>query len=329
MSARVAHSAYAAVFALAGLLSVLLGSLVQMTMDNYGCKTGYADDRDGQDRFLAYCASQRYADYEHGALYYGTERAAEDGIRNAEVLFLGNSRMQVAFSTKAVRSYFAARNVRHFVLGWGYGEWSGFSLATLKRRQAAPALVVINADPFFSDELSVPAQEALKGEPAYLWRLMVKMLFQCVHPALCWVPGLCPETRGSIFRSARDGQWEWVGPYVRDRSVPMDNSERKQFTPEAVAEAAAIGEAFLAEIGIDRRCVLLTGVPTSTRYVDAPGLARAIADRLGTRSIFPPEDGLSTVDKGHLNLVSAERYSGQFVEEMTPILDECLALRGH
>ena len=327
MSARVAHSAYAAVFALVGLLGVLLASLVQMTIDNYGCKTGYADDRDGQERFLAYCASAKYADYEHGALYYGTERAAEDGIRDAEVLFLGNSRMQVAFSTKAVRSYFAARKVRHFVLGWGYGEWSGFSLATLKRHHATPVLVVINADPFFSDELSGPAQEALKGESAYLWRLTLKMLFQRLHPALCWVPGLCPESGSSIFRSARDGQWDWIGPYARDRSVPMDNSERKPVLPEAVAEAAGIGEAFLSEIGIDRRCVLLTGVPTSTRAVDAPGLAKAIADRLRIRSIFPPEDGLSTVDKGHLNLASAERYSGEFVEEMTPILDECLALR--
>src|SRR5215468_9078842 len=54
----------------------------------------------------------RMSDYEHGALLYGLERSAIDSIRRAEVLFVGNSRLQAGFSTKAVRDYFNAINVR-------------------------------------------------------------------------------------------------------------------------------------------------------------------------------------------------------------------------
>jgi hypothetical protein len=60
-------------------------------------------------------------------------------------------------------------DIRFFVMGFGYGELSPFSLAVLKRWKASPKVVVINADPFFVDVLSEPAKEALEGRPAFLW----------------------------------------------------------------------------------------------------------------------------------------------------------------
>jgi hypothetical protein len=53
--------------------------------------------------------------------------------------------------------------VNSIVMGFGYGEWSAFSLATLTRSGASPKVLVINADPFFSDKLSRPAREAPFG----------------------------------------------------------------------------------------------------------------------------------------------------------------------
>ena len=113
MTSLIAWRWYVALFILCAGLGILIGGVGQMTIDNLKCQsTGYANDH-----FLAYCDSQRYADYEHGALFYGLERSAIDSIRSAEVLFIGNSKLQAAFSTKAVRDYFNAISVRFFVMG--------------------------------------------------------------------------------------------------------------------------------------------------------------------------------------------------------------------
>jgi hypothetical protein len=93
--------------------------------------------------------------------------------------------------------------------------------------------------------------------------------------------------------------------------------------PGALARVKDLGERFLADVGLDRRCVVLTGTPNSR--LDSTSIAESLAAALGTRSIFPPMDGLATLDGAHLDPASAERWSGQFVEALTPILAECLA----
>jgi hypothetical protein len=310
---------YLAVFAVCALLGGFVISLGRATIDNIHCRSRYysADD------FLAYCRSNTYGDYEHGALYYGVERTVRDRIRNAQVLFLGSSRTQAGFSTKAVKTYFGKFGIQFFLLAFGYGEWSAFPLAILKRWKASPKVLVIIADPFFSDNLSVPAQEALDGRPAFFWRLALKFLFQRVHRVLCFsVPLVCSESEPAIFRSARDGQWNWIGPYIAERAVPVDHTTQKTITPEELEIARDFGEKFLHEIGLDRRCVVLTATPISN--VDSVGMAQKLAAALQTNSIFPSIEGLSTVDGGHLNLESAERWSGEFLEALTPILQTCI-----
>ncbi len=310
---------YLAVFAACALAGGFVLAVGQMTIDNIHCRSsGY-----GVDDFLAYCRSKRYGDYEHGALYYGLEPAARDNIRNAQVIFLGSSRTQAGFSSKAVRAYFGKRGIRFFVLGFGYGDASPFASAILRRSGASPKILVINADPFFIDGLSPPAQEALDGHFAFLWRLGLKFLFQRVHRALCYsAPFVCSESEPSIFRSAHDGQWNWIGPYVAEKAVPFDRSAQKSIAPEELEKAKDLGEKFLQKVGLDRRCVVLTGTPNSD--LDSVGIAEQLAAAMKTSSIFPPVDGLATLDGGHLNLTSAERWSGQVVEALSPILRDCL-----
>src|SRR5262249_16021214 len=79
--------------------------------------------------------------------------------------------------------------------------------------------------------------------------------------------------------------------------------------------------------GLDRQCVILTGTPNS--FLDSTAIAMALAASLRTNSIFPPVDGLATLDGVHLNLASAERWSGQFVQAMTSILQKCVSAPIH
>jgi hypothetical protein len=314
---------YLFVFAPCALAGALLLSLGRTTIDNLDCKS--SKYREGN--FLAYCQSKQYGNYEHGALYYGLEPGIRDSIRNAKVMFLGTSTTQAAFSTQAVRAYFNKIGLPFFVMGFSYGEVSPFALAVLKRWKAAPQVLVISADPFFFDgPVSEPALETLAGKPDFVWRLTMKMMFQRVHRFLCAIaPFICAESEPSIFRSARNGQWNWIGPYVAERTIPIDYAAARTVTPEILEPWRQSGERFLDEVGLNRRCVVLTGIPSPIS--NSIGIAKALAAALKTSSIFPPVDGLATVDGGHLNLASAERWSDQFLDALTPILERCVAPR--
>ena len=321
--------AFVAIFAAMAFVSAVVTSMVMTTFDNFACRTPSHDS----DEFLAYCESAGYGDYEHGALYYGLEPKVRESIRGAQVLFLGSSQLQAAFAANAVRKYFRARGIRHFVMGFGGGDGSPFAQPVMERSRALPKVIVINADPFFVEPniLSEPAKEAIGGGPGYLWRLTLKMAFQRVHRTICRAVPLCPESEPSIFRSATDGQWNWIGPYIEEREVPIDQEIKERLPQFEIERAKTIGEMFLNRIGLDRRCVVLTGIPTNG--LDSTEVAEVLATALRTRFLAPKVDGIATVDGGHLNWRSSELWSAAFVEALTPIMNECLgqshALRVH
>src|ERR1700757_3234580 len=126
-----------------------------------------------------------------------------------------------------------------------------------------------------------------RGGRHFLWRLALKMLFQRVHRAVCLVAGsVCPQSDRSIFRSAKDGEWNWIGPYIEEKSVPIARPAQTTITQEELATARRLGEKMLDQIGLDRQCVILTGAPNS--FVDSPAIAMALAASLRTNSVFPP-----------------------------------------
>jgi ferredoxin len=312
--------AYVAIFAATAFVSAIVTPVAIMTFDNLACRT----QPRGPDDFLAYCQSVRYGDYEHGALYYGLEPKVRESIRAAQVLFLGSSRLQAAFAANATREYFRARGIRYFVMGFGYGGASAFEQPVMERSGASPKVIVINADPFFvqPNNLSEPAREAIKGGQGYLWRLTTKMAFQRVQRIICRAVPLCPESEPSIFRSATDGQWNWIGPYIKEGEVPIDQEIKERLPQFEIERAKTIGEMFLNRIGLNRRCVVLTGIPTNG--LNSTEVAKVLATALHTRFLAPKIDGIATVDRGHLNSRSAELWSAAFVEALTPIVNECL-----
>ena len=312
--------AFVAIFAAMAFVSAVVTSMVMTTFDNFACRTPSHDS----DEFLAYCESAGYGDYEHGALYYGLEPKVRESIRTAQVLFLGSSRIQAALAANAAREYFRARGIRHFVMGFGGGDGSPFAQPVMERSRALPKVIVINADPFFVEPflISSPAKDAIEGGPIYLWRLMSQMAFQRVHRVICRAMPPCPESQPSIFRSANDGQWNWVGPFTEEREVPVDQEIEKRLPQYRIERAETIGEMFLNRIGLDRQCVVFTGIP-NTR-LNSTEIAEVLATALHTRFIAPKIDGLGTLDGGHLNSRSAELWSAAFVEALTPIVNECL-----
>src|SRR5207237_10928897 len=190
----------------------------------------------------------------------------------SDMLYVSNRNNERELFSKSVKNKFNPINIPFFVLGFGYGKERTFTQAMLKKWGISSKLLVINADPFFSEKLSPAGRDAIEGKPAFLWRLLLKSLFQRVHRAVCLVASdVCPQSEPSIFRSARDGQWNWIGPYTDVKAVLIDALPQLTISQEEFATAQKLGENFLDQIGVDRRCVVVTGTPNSV--LDSSGIA--------------------------------------------------------
>jgi hypothetical protein len=274
--------------------------------------------------YLAYCDSPTYGSYEQAAYWYDLEPEATRSLQQADILFLGNSRLQFAFSTQPVDDFFSARSLRYHLLGFGYGESSRFPRALLRRYRPTPKLVIINADPFFQDVPSPVAADIERDPSRTLLDGLDKLIFDRLQPALCAIPLFCSATNPSTYRDRRSGQWIWrdilapaatvAGPITPAKPIPWS----RQSLPAWQADA----ETFLDELGVPRSCIILTGIPTPA--IDAEGMATALAKRLGVTVIIPAIDGLTALDTSHLSAASADRWSTAFLAAAAPTIDACL-----
>ena len=103
------------------------------------------------DGYLGYCGASAYGDYDHGALWFNLEPEATRAAANADVLFLGNSRMQFGLSTAATDNWFAAEGAQHYLLGFSHLENETFTRPLLAKLRPRARVYVINVDRFFDD----------------------------------------------------------------------------------------------------------------------------------------------------------------------------------
>jgi hypothetical protein len=277
-----------------------------------------AADGYGSDRYLAYCNARGYGEYDHGAFWFGVELEAQDYARRAEVLFLGNSRMQLGLSTAATHEWFSSRKIPYYLLGFSESEKYVFEQGILDKVKPAAKVYVVNLDKFFESAESESAQFVMHNSKASD-SVQSKRALQSVHKPLCAaIPTLCGH-QYAVFRSRTTGAWVNVGSmYSTKGAVSVDLSRDEA----RLAQETAIGRDFLQRLPAQRECVILTVVPTvNTRTA----MARAIAAALGGDLVEPSVEGLRTFDGSHLDRESAQRWSKAFFETVGSRIEKCLS----
>jgi len=281
--------------------------------------SGYSDEF-----FLSYCGDPAYGFYEHYAFFNGLEPAAIDSLRNAQVVFLGNSKSERAFTASVFEKYFNAKGVPYYNLGMG-AEWDVFPMKMIKRYGLRPKAVVINADYFFYNAANLSAKEVLGaegGEPPLEGRL--KKRVQYYHRKLCanaeGMLGdlLCGNGQQTHYRSNRTGR------------VIFKNISYKESFPSAVDETSDEpdydlfldnAQRFKRVLDDAGACMILTVVPwLKTDY----RVAQKISDVLGVPFVRIPPDEYPTYDEGHLLPESAEKWGATFLKQAEPNLSACL-----
>jgi hypothetical protein len=274
----------------------------------------------GADRYLAYCNGANYADYEHGAFAFDLEPSAQAFARNADVLFLGNSHLEVAFSTDATADWFSAASARYYLMGFSYGENVTFAKTLLGRMQPKARVYVINVDDFFETFETAPVKTILH-DPEARHRYEEKRLWQRIHGPICNTLAVICGNDYVIFRSRETGAFTKRTDRQKDTPVSYDETVDR----DVVNRYTAAATAFLSRLPPDA-CVILTNVPTAGTKI---GNADAVAEGLGMELVTPaPLEGLKTYDGSHLDRPSAERWSQAFFQAAKARIQSCLETKG-
>jgi hypothetical protein len=304
---------YVLVFAAVALCSAATAMVASTFSNLRNCPgDGYTSDM-----YLAYCGSTSFGDYEHGAFYFGTEPAAIAAASSADVVFLGDSRVQLALSNRAVVEFFQSRGIRFYNLGFGYIASSENATGILRRWNLRPKLVVINADPFFSARVEAPLDEIRKNPVSAFIRTVSKALAERVQALTRRILSTPPY--GAVYRSRHDGGWD-----VSRIIAPDAPKHAVDPTPTPAGDLRAIirrAEAFAPLLPARKECVVLTFIPADHYTWEG---AKLLAASMGASYVAPTVDGLSTMDRNHLNPNSAAKWSAAFLKELEPFLSRCL-----
>jgi len=282
--------------------------------------TIFACPADGynSDRYIAYCNGANYADYEHGAFEFDLEPSVPDFVRNADVLFVGNSRLQIAFSTPATADWFSAASVRYYLMGFSYFENVVFAEKLLREIKPRARIYVINVDDFF-DRFETTPVKTIFHDPEARHRYEVKRLWQRVHEPICKTFAMLCGHQAVIYRSRKTGAFYTEGGAAQQKIISV--SYDPAIDQKVVASHTTAAIDFLSEF-TKGKCVILTNVPfVGTKIANANAIAAGLGMELVTPEVLA---GLQTFDGYHLDRPSAERWSHAFFKAAGSKLRLCL-----
>jgi hypothetical protein len=282
------------------------------------------------NEYVSYCSNRGYSDYEHGALYYGLEPLAIEAMRTADVLFLGNSRVQMGWDSEILKRRFSQLGIRYYVLGFGYVEQMRFALALIEHQELRPKALVINADPFFEDVVTEASRPILEKsfaevEPGFIYRRALYRLKSTIcGPASSLKNTLaCSGGRGTIYRNRLDGIWR---PPSWPKSDPIINPPPTSLTwSTTIATFVTNAARFRAQVDVKRECMILTVIPAH-EWSTSPAID--IARSLGFPVVIPDLPGLSTSDGSHLTADSAKLWSDAFLDAASSRIRDCVTPDG-
>jgi hypothetical protein len=298
------------------------GSLIYFKAWPAGCDgSGYTDDF-----YMAWCASPNYQFFDHGAIFFSLDEASNSNLKSADILILGDSRTQTAFSAEAIDRYFMQQNLRYFSLGFGNGEADIFPMAIIKKFNLRPKYVLIDATYFFENHINGFSSEIVRGSVISQLEYYAKALFQPLHKWLCGStqktikPYFC-GSEPTIYRSRINGTWEFKNFSKTKNNIPIRVATSVPANTQNIqsqrTEIAKKYKKILSDLGA---CMIITFVPRSGI---SPRVTRDIAKAVNAPLAIPNLAGLATWDNSHLNDQSVKVFAERFVDIISAARQEC------
>ena len=265
------------------------------------------------DLYLALYRSEALEHYVH---FHGTDSEVERHLREAEVLFVGTSRMMLGFDPVPLSRFFGERGLRHYLLGFAFGESAPFTLAVVKRADLRPKWVVANVDGFFYPQSSRYGWEVMHSSRANAWQVIfeTEATFAAIRGFHRWFPYAAVDRTKSVWlRSRTDGRWR--PHFVPGQGRMIANPPRLSVPLDA--QVLKTAKAFLEDCTRRGARLVLTFVPSPVGHREQ---AEALARELGVPLLSPALDGLESYDGSHLTAASATRFTEAFLKELGPVM---------
>ena len=156
--------------------------------------------------YLGLCNATAYGDYDHGAFWFGLEPEARQHAAAADVLFLGNSKLQFGFSAPALGRWFSANGLKYYLLGFSHFENGTFLGPLLRSLHPRARAYVINVDDFFLDHASDPGNDVMYGLNTRA-RYETKRTWQTVHRICLHLATVFLRQCNAFYRQRDTGEW--------------------------------------------------------------------------------------------------------------------------
>jgi hypothetical protein len=200
---------------------------------------------------------------------------------------------------------------------------SDLPLAIMLKYAVKPKVIIANADPFFAHQPSEPTAAIFRGTPPTWAKYLLKKLTLDLLSVLCDVaPSSCARPTSLVYRSTVNGSWDALPTVFPQTTAFTFEPVLDPFDQNLIDFWSIAGREFLQKTKVDRRCVILTGVP-SPDY-SGIALAKGMADKLDLAVINVTVPNMATMDHAHLNAETASRWSKIFLDRAGPIIERCL-----
>ena len=260
--------------------------------------------------------------YTFGAIVLGTEKAAVESIRDADVIILGNSRTLRSFATTPVDEFFAARGLRYFILATEGTSFRG-TIYTLNNVEMDPKILLVNNEIFFVDQIPEAFGELIQFPEKYETRFAFFGAAQRLQRWSCGrdVPVLtefyCNGTNRPRWRSHRTGRVQW--------NLEAPPEQQKPITPRTGGERVAgqkveWANEFFDSIDITPSCTVLYNVTSPNTDT---GLLVAMGKALRLQAVHAEVEGLQSYDNSHLDRPNSERWAEDFLPRLDRALRNC------
>ncbi len=276
-----------------------------------------ADRPPGDEYYLAH---DRGGHLDHHILYHGTDPVAMRHLREADVLFVGTSRMMFALRSRVISPWASANGLKYYALGFGHRDGDEWVLDVIRRHDLRPKLVVANVDGFFGQARSAWANRVRRDSMFGAGKLQLEgeighEVRRAIHRVIPnWIdlygrPGFPFGNEFIAYRSRENGVWR-VTPW------PEPTMEAPALDYSVAAVGDRIGEparAFKRELDQRGAALVLTHVPTPDGGVGNPV---AVAAMLGVPVVGMDVDGLTSHDGSHLSEESAVFWSQRLIRDL-------------
>lgn len=271
-----------------------------------------------------YLAHDRGGHLDHHVLYHGIDAEAIANLKEADILFVGTSRMMFALRSRVLAPWADAYGLTYYAMGFGFREGDTWALELIKKHDLRPRIVVVNVDGFFGRPFSEWAERVRKDTPfgarKRIWEgELGHEARRYIHRVIPnWIdlygrPGFPFGNEFIAYRSRRDGIWA-ISPWPKPAMPAFAEDYGAGPVGSRIGDPA---RAFKAELDRRGSRMIVTYVPTPD---DAGGNPVALGKLLGVPVVGMGVDGLTSHDGSHLSEESAVFWSRRLIQDLTPYL---------